>query len=124
VELRWIHKNSYTDRLKVVINTEYLSGSWSTFFEDARGAWHYSTVPAEFTTSTTAMNTYMATASSNYWSNRFPNDTWYSESVGVADLYDTNSTVITDYNSAYYSTKQINGANIYLKPNPSNNTAF
>ncbi|MCC3373865.1 hypothetical protein [Cohnella sp. REN36] len=124
VPLRWINKNTSTGRLKVLIDKQYLKDSWATYFEDARVAWHSSNVPAEFTTSSTSVNTYMATASADYWKQRFPGDSSWSEVMGVTDLYDTNGTVIDSYAKASASTKQIKGANIYVKPNPYNNSVF
>lgn len=125
IKLRWIPKNSSTGRLKVLIDKQSLSGSWSTYYEDARSAWHSSAAPAEFVTVTTGTspNTYMVTASQQYWDTMYPDGT-FTETLGVTELYDTNSYVINSYASASASTKQLKGANIYLNPSPNSASAF
>ncbi|RED75696.1 hypothetical protein [Cohnella phaseoli] len=123
--LRWTPKNTTTGRLKVLINKQSLTGSWATYFEDARTAWHSSSVPGEFTTTTTTPvpNTYMVTTTQQYWDAMYP-DGPFSETLGVTELYDTNGSAINSYATANASTKQIKGANIYLNPSPSSTTAF
>ncbi|MBD3922079.1 hypothetical protein H8B09_25175 [Paenibacillus sp. PR3] len=125
IPLRWTPKNTSTGRLKVIINKQSLTGSWSTYYEDARTAWHSSAVPAEFTTTTTTPvpNTYMVTASQQYWDSMYP-DGPFSETLGVTELYDTNSLAITSIATASASTKQLKGANIYLNPSPNSPSAF
>lgn len=119
--LRWMNKNTSTGRLKVLIDKDGLKGSWATYFEDARKAWHSSAAPAEFITSTSP-NTYMVTTTAEYWKNRFPDDSSWNEYLGVADLYNSNNTLINSYSKASTFNNQIKSANIFLKPNPTNNT--
>lgn len=125
IKLRWTPKNSSTGRLKILINKQSLTGTWATYFEDARTAWHSSAVPGEFTTTTTtpAPNTYMATTTQQYWDTMYP-DGPFTETLGVTDLYDTNGSAINSYATASASTKQLKGANIYLNPSPNSASAF
>ncbi|MBD3919081.1 hypothetical protein H8B09_09970 [Paenibacillus sp. PR3] len=120
VPLRWINKNSSTGRLKVIIDPVYLSGNWSTNYDTARSAWHSSAAPVEFTTSSslTAPNVRLATTTESYWTNRFGPPSLTYEVIGVTDVVDTNGSVITTYDSAAASSKQIKLASIYFNPKP------
>ncbi len=125
IPLRWTPKNTSTGRLKVMINQQSLSGSWATYYEDARTAWHSSAVPVEVTTASASQvpNTYMVTTTQQYWDTMYP-DGFFTETLGVTELYDTNGSSITSYATANASTKQLKGANIYLNPSPNSGTAY
>lgn len=124
VVLRWNIKNATTGRLKVITDDYYLSGSWAgTNYTTAISAWHSSSAPVECFDSAINQNTYFCTTTVSYWQNKYP-DTFWGEVMGATELYDTNDISINSYSEAYNSTKLIKGANIYVKPNPTNNTTY
>ncbi len=124
VNLRWNQKNSSTGRLKINADGSYLSGDWAgTNYNSAKTAWHSSQVPVECVEFPTNPNTYFCTTSKEYWKSKIPDILW-GEIMAYTELYDTNGKIINSYDEANASTKQIKGANIYVKPNPTNNTTF